>query len=37
VTVGLQRAATGAWQIADLLFANGRLAAGLRAAAAQNR
>jgi len=35
VTVALQRAATRGWQIADLIFAHGRLAEGLRAAAAR--
>ena len=37
VTLALQRAATGEWQIADLIFTHGRLAEGLRAAAARRR
>ena len=37
VTVALQRAATGGWQIADLIFTHGRLAEGLRAAAVQRK
>lgn len=35
VTVALMRAATRDWQIADLIYARGRLAEGLRAAAAR--
>jgi hypothetical protein len=35
VTVALQRAAMGGWQIADLIGVHGRLAVGLRTAAAQ--
>ena len=37
VTLALQRGAPREWQIADLIAAHGRLAAGLRAAAARRR